>query len=351
MSMTISLEQTLSLRDKGAVLVDARSPAEYAEATIPGAINIPVLDDTERAEVGTLYKQAGKTAARRRGVELVAPKIPAMVEQAAGFQTGTALPVIVFCWRGGMRSLALTQFLELAGVPARQLSRGHKGFRRHVLDFYEKGQWGRLVVLRGLTGVGKTRYLHRLAENGLPIIDLEGLANHRGSAFGNLGLPPQPSQKMFEALLWDELRKVPKGRFALVEGESRHIGRVALPVQLYNSLQVETSIWLRTELTSRVRNILADYPAIDSLKGDFIEAIQSLKQRLGKKVVCRYLELLDAGEWTELVSELMENYYDPLYRHTLPDRRIEVALEPEETALERIRAAVSSVLDNHVEPR
>lgn len=351
MSMTISLEQTLSLRDKGAVLVDARSPAEYAEATVPGAINIPILNDAERAEVGTLYKQVGKTTARRRGVELVAPKIPAMVEQVAGFQAGTSLPVIVFCWRGGMRSLALTQFLELAGVPARQLSRGHKGFRRHVLDFFEKGQWGRLVVLRGLTGVGKTRYLHRLAENGFPIIDLEGLANHRGSAFGNLGLPPQPTQKMFEALLWDELRKVPKGRFVLAEGESRHIGRVALPVRLYNSLQVETSIWLRSDLSNRVRNILADYPAIDSLKGDFIEAIQSLKQRLGKKVVSRYLELLDAGEWTELVSELMENYYDPLYRHTLPERRIEVALEPEETALERIKDAVTSVLDNHVEPR
>ena len=348
MSMIISLEQTLSLRDKGAVLVDARSPAEFAEATIPGAINIPILDDAERAEVGTLYKQIGKTAARRRGVALVAPKIPTMVDQVAAAQTGTSLPVVVFCWRGGMRSLALTQFLELAGVPARQLARGHKGFRRHVLDFFENGQWGRLVVLRGLTGVGKTRYLHRLAAQGLPTIDLEGLANHRGSAFGNLGLPPQPTQKMFEALLWDELRKFPRGRFVVAEGESRHIGRVALPVQLYNSLQVETSIWLQADLSNRVRNILGDYPAIDSLKRDFNEAIQSLNQKLGKKTVGRYQELLDAGQWVELVSELMENYYDPLYRHTLPERRIEVALEPEETALERIQDAISRVLDNRL---
>jgi tRNA 2-selenouridine synthase len=245
-----------------------------------------------------------------------------------------------------MRSLALTQFLELAGVPARQLSRGHKGFRRHVLDFFEKGQWGRLVVLRGLTGVGKTHYLHRLAENGFPIIDLEGLANHRGSAFGNLGLPPQPTQKMFEALLWDKLRKIPEGGFALAEGESRHIGRVVLPLQLYKSLQVETSIWLQAELPKRVRNILSDYPAIDSLKGDFAEPIKSLKERLGKKTVRRYLELLDAGKWAELVSNLMENYYDPLYRHTLPERRIEVKLEPEKSVLKRIQSAVSQVLDS-----
>jgi len=351
MSTTINLEKTLSLRDKGAVLIDARSPAEFAEATIPGAINIPVLDDAERKEVGMLYKQAGKNVARRRGVVLVSPKIPVMVEQIAGLQAGTSLPVVVFCWRGGMRSLALTQFLELAGVPARQLSRGHKGFRRHVLDFFDNGQWGRLVVFRGLTGVGKTHYLHRLAESGFPVIDLEGSANHRGRAFGNLGLPPQPTQKMFEALLWDELRKVPKGSFALAEGESRHIGRVALPVQLYKSLQVETSIWLQADLSKRVRNILSDYPAIDSLKGEFAEPIKSLKERIGKQTVRRYLELLDAGKWTELVSDLMENYYDPLYRHTLPERRIEVDLEPEETVLQRIQYAVSRVLGSCIEPQ
>lgn len=351
MSTTINLEQALSLRHRGAVLIDARSPAEFAEATIPGAINIPILDDAERKEVGTLYKQAGKAEARRRGVELVSPKIPLMVEQVAGFQSGTSLPVVVFCWRGGMRSLALTQFLELAGVPARQLSRGHKGFRRHVLDFFENGPWGRLVVFRGLTGVGKTHYLHRLAENGFPIIDLEGLANHRGSAFGSLGLPPQPTQKMFEALVWDVLRKVPKGTFVLAEGESRHIGRVILPVKLYHSLQVETSIWLKADLSKRVANILSEYPAIDSLKGDFAEPIKSLKERLGNRTVRRYLELLDAGKWAELVGDLMENYYDPLYRHTLPERRIEVDLEPEETVLERIRSAISQVLDNCVDQR
>lgn len=344
MSITISLEQTLALRDKGALLVDARSPDEFAEATIPGAINVPVLDNGERAEVGTLYKQVGKRQARQRGIEIVAPKIPAMIEQVAKHQAGRSLPVVVLCWRGGMRSLALTQFLGLAGLPARQLVGGHKGFRKHVLNFFEHGQWGRLLVLRGLTGVGKTHYLHRLAERGLPVVDLEGLANHRGSAFGNLGLPPQPNQKMFEALLWDQLRKVSSDDYLLAEGESRHIGRVALPARVYQSLQVERSIWLNASLQARVRNILADYPAVDQLKEEFTQPIRALKEKLGKETMQHYLQLLEAGCWSELVSELMVNYYDPLYRHTLPERRIEIDTEPEATVLERIQAAVEEVL-------
>lgn len=348
MSFTISLEKALAMRDKGALLVDARSPDEFAEAAIPGAVNVPVLDNQERAEVGTLYKQVGKRQARHRGVEIVAPKIPSMIDQIARLQLETSQPVVVYCWRGGTRSLALTQFLQLAGIPARQLSGGHKGFRRHVLDFFERGQWAKLLVFRGLTGVGKTHCLHRLAERGYAVIDLEGLANHRGSAFGNLGLPPQPSQKTFEALLWDELRKTPCDGYILAEGESRHIGRIALPARVYETLQVETSIWLHASLQARVRNILNDYPAVDQLKEEFTQPICALKDRLGKETTTRYLELLGNGQWSELVSELMENYYDPLYRHTLPERRVEVDLEPEDTVMERIQSAIAEVLDSSI---
>lgn len=346
MSVTINLETVLSLRDKGAVLVDARSPAEFEEATIPGAINIPVLDNDERKQIGTLYKLYGKEKARRRGVELVASKIPFMVEQAASIQAGTALPVIVFCWRGGLRSLALTQFLELAGVPARQLSFGHKGFRRHVLNFFNQAPWGRLIVLRGLTGVGKTGYLKRLLERGHPIIDLENLANHRGSAFGHLGMPHQPTQKMFEALIWDQLRSIPENGYAILEGESRFIGRLAIPLPLYRSMQEETSIWIQTSLSKRVQNILADYPTRDSLKTDFAEPIKSLKDKLGTSVVESYLEMLESGCWKELITLLMENYYDPLYQHTLPKCRVEVDLECDNDPMDSLERAIATVLNN-----
>jgi tRNA 2-selenouridine synthase len=202
-----------------------------------------------------------------------------------------------------------------------------------------------LLVFRGLTGVGKTEYLKRLAEKGYPVVDLEGLANHRGSAFGNLGLPPQPGQKMFEALLWDELRKIPRDAYVLAEGESRHIGRVALPPRFYQSLQIETSIWMNTSLEARVRNILADYPAVDKLKNEFVQPIKALKDKLGKETMNHYLQLLEEGNWTELVGELMVNYYDPLYRHTLPERRVEIDLEPENTVMVRIEAVVAEVLE------
>jgi len=342
--LTISLDKALALRDKGCLLIDARTPAEYAEATIPGAINVPIFDDEERERVGTLYKRLGKSAAKRLAVDLVAPKIPALVTQVEAALAGRRPPVVAFCWRGGMRSRALTTFLDLAGIPARQLIGGHKAFRSHVREFFEKGEWGRLLVLRGLTGVGKTRLLLRLREEGYPVLDLEGLASHRGSAFGNLGLAPQPSQKSFEARLWDELRRIPPGGYALAEGESKHIGRLVLPPQVYAALQTETTLWVNASLDHRARIILDDYPAIDHLRDGFISPLRALRPRLGGETVDRLLGLLERGEWQPLVRDLMVLYYDPLYRHTRPQRCIEIDIEPEEQGIVRLKTAIDQVL-------
>lgn len=341
---TVSLDQALDLRDRGVPLIDARSPAEFAEATIPGAINIPVFDDAERARVGILYKEQGKDAARRLAVRLVAPKIPAMVEQAAAAVGIARPPAVVFCWRGGMRSYALTSFLDLAGVPARQLAGGHKAFRARVRDFFATGSWGRLLVLRGLTGVGKTRLLHRLETEGYPVLDLEGLANHRGSAFGGLGLGEQPGQKAFEAGLWDALRRIPPDGYALSEGESPHIGRLVLPPRLYAALQTEKTLWINASLDYRVGVILGDYPARQGLKKAFVRPINALRERLGAEAVGSLLHLLEEDRWEELVGRLMVDYYDPLYRHTQPDDRIEIDIEPLEEGLERLKRAIAKVL-------
>ncbi|MFA7536921.1 MAG: tRNA 2-selenouridine(34) synthase MnmH [Desulfuromonadales bacterium] len=342
--LTISLEQALALRNRGALLVDARTPAEFAEATIPGAINVPLFDNEERARVGLVYKEKGKGVASRLGVDLVAPKIPALVRQVDAALTGGQPPVVVFCWRGGMRSRALTTFLDLAGIPARQLIGGHKTFRALVRAFFESGEWGRVLVLRGLTGVGKTRLLLRLREEGYPVLDLEGLANHRGSAFGALGLDPQPGQKAFEALLWDELRRVPPGGYVLAEGESRHIGRLVLPPRVYQALQSETTLWVNASLECRARIILAEYPARDSLKSAFVRPLQALKPRLGGEILEQLLAHLEAGEWEALARELMVRYYDPLYEHTRPADRIEIDIEPEAEGMARLKEAIGTVL-------
>ena len=342
--LTVSLDKALALRDQGALLIDARTPAEFVEGSIPGAVNVPIFSNAERVEVGTLYKRQGRQAARRLGVRLVAPKIPELIEQVeAAWGAVGRVPIVVFCWRGGMRSKALTSFLQLAGLPARQLTGGHKVFRAQVREFLERGEWGRLLVLRGLTGVGKTRLLGELAAEAYPVLDLEGLAGHRGSAFGGLGLAAQPTQKQFEALLWDALRRIPPEGYALAEGESRHIGRLILPLKVYEALQKETSLWIEASLDYRARVILEDYPARDALRDAFIPPIKALRRRLGGEVVERFLALLAAGEWEALARELMLRYYDPLYSHTQPGRRVVIAIdEPEGPA--RLRQAIAELL-------
>ncbi len=337
---TIDLEKALQYRRNGALLVDVRTPAEFAETTIPGAVNVPIFSDAERVRVGTLYKQEGKAVARKVGVELVAPKIPALMEQIEKAQQGHPGPVIVFCWRGGMRSLAMTSFLNLAGIHARQLIGGHKAFRSLVCSYFETMQWPPIYVLRGLTGVGKTKVLHHLAEQNYPVIDLEGLANHRGSAFGALGLQPQPSQKLFDALLWERLQQLESSDYLLTEGESLHIGRLLVPKRFHQQMQLQTSLWLTASLRFRTQIILEDYPALEGLHEQFEKPIRALKERLGHKVVEQLLALLNSGQWEQLVYELMVHYYDPLYLHTLPEQRVEIDLEPFADGVKRVIAAL-----------
>ena len=342
--LKIDLQKALRQRHEGALFIDCRTPSEFAETTIPGAVNVPLFDDAQRAQVGLLYKEEGPGPARRLAVDLVSPRIPAMIRQVDELLGDRRRPIVVFCWRGGMRSRALTTFLDLAGFSARQLTGGHKAFRAEVRDFLATGEWGRLFVLRGLTGVGKTRVLHRLRDEGYPVLDLEGLANHRGSAFGALGQGEQPSQKTFEARLWDALRNIPADAYALAEGESKHIGKVVLPPRVYDALQQETSLWLDASLDYRIQVILQEYPVDKIPREAFIPPIIALKRRLGGEAVERLLALLQAEKWRELVADLMTLYYDPLYFHTHPDRRIEIPLEPEEEGMARLKESIRHLL-------
>ncbi len=343
MQETVELDKALEQQRNGALIIDVRTPAEFAEATIPGAVNVPIFSNEERIEVGTVFKQQGKRDARKLGVKLVAPKIPLLMDQVEEYRQSHPGPVIVFCWRGGMRSLAMTSFMNLAGIPARQLLGGHKGFRRKVLDYFEQQQWPPVFVLRGLTGVGKTRVLQQLGEMGYPVVDLEGLANHRGSAFGALGLKPQPSQKKFDTLLWQRLEQLRDKPYLVTEGESLHIGRVMVPKPFHQAMQTQTSLWITASLEVRTQIILEDYPALDQLREQFKKPINALKERLGGAVIAEFLELLDAGEWDKLVRELMVRYYDPLYLHTLPEQRVEIELKSVDSATQKVASALDEL--------
>ena len=343
MQETIELEQALEQQRKGTLIIDVRTPAEFAETTIPGAVNVPIFSNEERVEIGTVFQEQGKRDARKLGVRLVAPKIPMLMDRVEELRQGHPGPVIVFCWRGGMRSLAMTSFMNLAGIPARQLLGGHKGFRRKVLDYFEQQQWPPVFVLRGLTGTGKTRVLQQLQQMDYPVIDLEGLANHRGSAFGALGLEQQPSQKKFDALLWARLEQLRNSPYLVTEGESLHIGRIMVPKSFHQAMQVQTSLWLTASLDVRTQIILEDYPALDQLREQFKRPINALRERLGGQVVTEFLELLDSGQWDKLVRELMVRYYDPLYLHTLPERRIEIELETVDSATQKVAVVLDKL--------
>lgn len=323
----INLDKALELRQSGALLVDVRTPAEFAETTIPGAINVPIFSNEERAEIGTLYKQIGRKDARRRGIDLVSPRIPHILEQIELARDPNSPPAVVFCWRGGQRSLAITTFLNLAGIPARQLIGGHKAFRRHIINYFAQTDFGKVLVLRGLTGVGKTLLLHHLQDEGYPVVDLEGLANHRGSAFGGLGLGDQPGQKLFEARLWNRLQQCAAAGYLLTEGESRHIGRLVVPPRFHAAMQEQVSLWVEAALDYRVGVILDDYPARDDLSAAFEPPIRALKERLGKVAIGDLLELLHKKEWHELTRRLMVDYYDPLYMHTCPAQSLKIQIE------------------------
>jgi len=343
MQETIDLEATLKYRHQRALLVDVRSPAEYVEASIPGAINIPLFSNDERAEIGTLYKQQGKLTARRRGVIIAAPKIPDFVAQIEAARGVSTLPVIIFCWRGGMRSLAMTSFLNLAGIPARQLVGGHKTFRRMICDYFDEYQWPKIYVLRGLTGIGKTRILQHLEEQGQPVIDLEKIANHRGSAFGGLGLDEQPGQKQFEARLWDRIDELRESPYLITEGESRHIGRRAVPPRFHRAMQQQTSLWLTTSMALRTEVILADYPDLEQLHPAIARALNSLRERLGNKSVDQLQQLLDAENWPLLIARLMQDYYDPLYLHTKPQHHLEICYDSREQGVSAVMNTIKQL--------
>ena len=224
------LEDIVTLHEKGPhTFIDVRSPKEFNEATIPGSINIPVFDDEERAEIGTLYKQIGQEVAMERGLEIFSEKLPDFIRAFKLIKT----PMTVFCWRGGMRSKTAATVLDLMGIHTTRLSGGIRSYRQWIVHELEQENFPpNFIVLNGFTGSGKTEILKRLANNGFPVIDFEHIAGHRGSIFGQIGLEPS-NQKKFDSLLVRELQRFKSEPYVFIEGESRRIGKVSLPQFIY----------------------------------------------------------------------------------------------------------------------
>ncbi|MDX1374335.1 MAG: tRNA 2-selenouridine(34) synthase MnmH [Burkholderiales bacterium] len=310
-----SVAMSASVLSSFDALIDARSPSEFAEDHLPGAMNLPVLDDAERARVGTLYKGA-PFEARRLGAALVARNIARHVEGPLAGMTRGWRP-LVYCWRGGKRSGALAHVLREIGWDAKTLEGGYKAYRRHVVEALERVP-RRFVfrVVHGATGSGKSRLLAALAGAGAQVLDLEGLAAHRGSVLGALPDRAQPSQKMFESRLLAALGALDPARPAFVEGESRRIGQVQLPGALIETMRAAACLRLEASLDTRVALLLDEYRHFFADRAALEAQLECLVDLHARATVEAWKALAAQGDWRALVVRLLEEHYDPAYRRS-----------------------------------
>ena len=295
-------------------IFDVRSPAEYQRGHIPGALNLPLFEDQDREDVGTIYKQNGKQAAILEGLDRVGPRMRGIVETVRA--KSRQKTIVLHCWRGGMRSESVAWLLSLCDYEVILLEGGYKAFRQHVLAMFE--QQYTFLVLGGYTGSGKTRILTEMQKQAQQVIDLEGLAHHKGSSFGALGEEPPPTQQQFENRLAIHLQKCDPEKPIWLEDESRRIGGRSIPHTLWEQLRSSPLFVLHIPAESRTVNLLEDYghfPA-DQLS----DAIKRLAKRLGDQSMRHALDLVKNGNFKACCLFLLEKYYDPMYAFGISKR-------------------------------
>jgi tRNA 2-selenouridine synthase len=294
-------------------IIDVRSPGEYAEDFIPGAKNHPVLDNDERAQVGTINKQQSPFEAKRFGAALVTKNIGDMIATHFASKPKDWSPLI-YCWRGGKRSGVTTHILREIGFNAAQLDGGYKAFRTRVNEELPTlSRRFNYITICGCTGTGKTALLHALNQEGAQTIDLEGIAKHRGSLLGALPDEPQPSQKRFDTLLWATLSSLDPARPVYVESESKKIGLLQMPEAMRETMATGQCVWLDVPLAARVAHIRNDYAHFVAAPQALVEKMQPLKELRGAKLLEQWQTYADEKNIDALFASLMIDHYDPLY--------------------------------------
>jgi len=287
-------------------VVDVRSPSEYNTGHIPGAFNIPLFDDKERETAGIKYKKEGRSKAIIAGIELAGPKMHLKLQEALKIAKNGKL--LVHCWRGGMRSEAMAWLFLLGDIDTEILNRGYKAYRNYILSALSGKR--KTIILGGMTGSSKTLILRHLKKQGQQVVDLEKLANHKGSAFGALGQPPQPSSEYFANLLFNEWKQINKDLPVWIEDESRNIGNVFMPDDFYNNLQDSPTIILLMEVKERLPGLMEEYSTYppELLKG----SIMKISKRLGGDKTKDALDAVDKDDLAKAV-EIVLKYYDKAY--------------------------------------
>lgn len=313
----LPLSSLLPQLDDFDTIIDVRSEAEYAEDHIPGAINCPVLNNAERAEVGTLYKQVGPFEAKKRGAALVARNIALHLDAQLQDKPRDWRP-LVYCWRGGNRSGAMAHILARIGWPAVQLDGGYKEYRRHInATLAELPASFSFQVICGPTGSGKSRLLQALAAQHAQVLDLEALAAHRGSVLGSIPDAPQPSQKMFESLIWHTLRRFDAALPVYVESESKKIGNLRVPEALMARMRTSPCIDLRLSRENRVALLRQEYAHYVSAPTQLNTQLGYLVQLHGREKISAWQTMAEHGDIPALVAALLEQHYDPAYQRSI----------------------------------
>jgi len=299
--------------DVNVQFIDVRSPVEFSQGHIPGAVNIPLFADNERAEIGTIYKQVGKDQAFQLGEKIALPKVDFILAQIKDLLPAN---LIIYCWRGGKRSTEVCRLVNEAGTPVMRIHGGYKGYRKEIREVIESSR--KLLILGGKTGSGKTAFLLGLQAKGMQVIDLEGLAHHKGSVFGHINEAPQPSTEQFENNLYEELRKMNPGEVLLLENESYVIGLVHLPPPLLLQMRAAPLLIIDVPMQARINRLVKEYTNTD--RKELIDACHRIAKKLTQPKLQEVTALIENDDF-ESACTILLNYYDHYYNRGLNNRK------------------------------
>ncbi len=314
---------------KADMIIDVRSPAEFEIDHIPGAKNMPVLYNDERADIGTMFKQVSAFHARRYGGAIVARNISKHILDYLQNVSADFKPLI-YCWRGGQRSNSFARICSDIGWQTYVLDGGYKAYRKEVLTNLEtKTPTIKLILISGPTGTGKTRLLHEIQKNGGQILDLEALANHRGSLLGLRPGEKQPNQKLFESLLLQSIKKIKRNDPVFVEAESSKIGEIQIPKHLFSLMKSAPVIEINMPLNKRAQFLIKEYEYLQSSNQALFKLFDAMYYRHGKEKTNEWRELASNKNWHELAIELISSHYDPAYKSSSmrKERKVECTLQ------------------------
>lgn len=313
----IDIGEALKLKD--VVFIDVRSPKEYKEDHVLNAINMPILTDEEREETGYIYKQVSHEQAKEMGLSYASYKLVDMYKEIRKIVVEGKKPVF-YCFRGGMRSNSVANVMSTMGMKVYLINGGYKSYRKHVINYFEEfSDKHKFIVVHGHTGVGKTKILKQLEKENQNVIDLEAFAKNMGSAFGGIAYNEEiVNQKRFESLIFEKLMSFDE-REIFVESESKRIGRVLVPENMFDRMENGRHVLVETTMKNRVNNIMEDYiDEEDHQRNEKLcRAVGFIKKKLGNEKYNQIIDYINTKRYEEAVEELMINYYDPLYQYSI----------------------------------